>query len=131
MVDTSGFLIDEETVAARLSELLTKIRPFAQIDRGACVHLTREARNLSVKERLRLVLAARWIGNRLEDGIAADVSVADLAMQAGSTRPQVSARIAELVREGFALSTSRGVFRAVPARIESFMEELTGAPICQ
>jgi biotin operon repressor len=125
MAEASGFLIDDETTTARLSGMMGKITPFCQIDHHGKVHLTREGRRRSAKERIRLVVSARFIGARLDDGIASQVSVSDLATQTGLPRAQVSARIAELSREGFVVSPARGVFHAIGVRIEEFLDELT------
>ena len=53
-----------------------------------------------------------------------DVSIAELGEGTGLEANQVSARSLEVVKERFAESPRRGVFRAFPAKIEAFLKSL-------
>lgn len=118
------FILDEDVVKARLEPLITKALVQCQMDKNG--HVLIHDAKLPAKQQVMLVLAARLIASELDEKIAAEVSVGELAKYTGLPPNQIRARGNELIREKFALSSKAGVYRALPHKIEVFLDDLSG-----
>jgi hypothetical protein len=117
------FILDEDILKTRLEAIVAKALEHCRIDKGGQVLLT--TANLSGRDQLKLVLAARAIASQLETGISADVTVAEIEKYTGLPSNQVRARGKECIAEKFASSSATGVYRAVAYKVEGFLDELT------
>src|SRR5690349_2167247 len=87
------FLVQDDVLAARMAALLPKMIRFCRIDARGHVQIL--ASDLSAKEKIILVAAARAIASRRSSDITEEVSVAELAQATGLRKNQVSARCHE------------------------------------
>jgi hypothetical protein len=116
------FIIEEDVVKRRLESLLTEALQHCVVDKKGTVHIN-DARMGSLSK-LKLVLTARYLASQLDSAISASVSSAEIAQSTGLPVGQVYARAKDAVGEKFAESVGRGVFRAMPHKIEPFLDSL-------
>ena len=116
------FIVDEDVLKTRLEALVEKALPFCVVGQNGFVHITAEG--LSGKDRIKLALAARALASELMENTSAAISVSELSKMAGLPENQVRARCKDLVSERYADSPARGTFRALPHKLESFLNAL-------
>ncbi len=116
------FIVDENLLKSRLEPVVGKALAHCRIDKDGRV----EIRNtkLSGKEQVKLTLAARAIGSEMDSGISPEVSILDISKFTGLPANQVRARGKEVIEEKFAQSPRPGVYRALPHKIEAFLDGL-------
>ena len=117
------FIVEGDAIKARLKLLVTKA--VAQCQIGKDGHVLIHNSELSGKQQVMLVLAARLIGSELDEKIAAEVSVGEIAKYTGLPPDQIRARGNDLIKGKFALSSKAGVYKALPHKIEAFLEDLS------
>lgn len=117
------FIVDEGIHTSKLERLIQTISGFCVVDKQGRVHLSHNT--LSTTETVKLVLVARYLAAELEPQIKSEMTVNEVESSAGIEPKQVGARLSELVSAKFATIVRRGVYRAVPHRIESFVESLS------
>lgn len=116
------FIVDRDVLKARLEPILTKALAHCQIDKNGQVDI--KDKKLSGKEQIKLTLAARAIGSQLDPAISAEVSVVEIAKFTGLPANQVRARGKDVIEDRFAQSPRSGVYRAMPHKIEAFLDTL-------
>jgi hypothetical protein len=122
---TEQFLVADEVSPKRLGELVQKLLPYCVVRKSGAVDIV--AGNLSGKEQVRLVLAARFVASKLkESSVSAEICTEEIAQYTGLPRNQAAARAKECVDERFAERSARGSYRAVQHRLERFLTELSG-----
>lgn len=119
------FIIDEDVLKARLEPLVAKAMEHCRIDKNGQVLIT--SSKLSGRDQVKLVLAARTIAAQLDEKIRAEVTVAELEKYTGLPGNQVRARGKECIEGKFATSSRAGVYRAIPHKIEVFLDNLSAA----
>jgi hypothetical protein len=116
------FIVDEDVLKTRLEPIVTKALAHCRIDKNGQVLITNP--KLSGKEQLKLALAARAIGSQMDPSISAEVTVAEISKYTGLPENQVRARGKDAIADRFAQSPRSGVYRALPHKVESFLESL-------
>jgi ATP-dependent protease HslVU (ClpYQ) ATPase subunit len=116
------FILDEDAASERIERLVAELCEWCVVESKGRVIIKRD--DLASRERVRLVLAARWLASQLDDTIQAEVSVAELEASTGLPRDQLRARLSELARSRFTTVASRGVYVAVPTQVEALAREL-------
>ncbi len=116
------FIVDEDVLRARLEPIVTKALAHCQIDKNGQVDI--KDRKLSGKEQVKLTLAARAIGSQMDPAISAEVSVDEIAKFTGLPANQVRARGKDVIEDRFAQAPRSGVYRAMPHKIEAFLDAL-------
>jgi len=116
------FLVDEDTVKQQLEQLLTKALQHCVVDKKGTVHI-KDAK-MSGADKFRLVLSAPYLASQLDSTVSAAVTTAEVGISAGLPTAQVRARAKDAVDSKFAEPVSRGVFRAMPHKIGSFLDSL-------
>lgn len=119
------FIVDENVLKSRLEPVVTKALVHCRIDKDGRVEI-RNTR-LSGKEQLKLTLAARLIGAEMDPAISPEVSVAEITRFTGLPANQVRARGKDAIEEKFAQSPRSGIYRALPHKIETFLDGLSTA----
>jgi hypothetical protein len=114
------FILDDDVLKTRLEPIVDKALVHCQIDKQGQVLVTNL--NLSAKDRVCLVLSARAIAAQLDPSISADVTVTDIGAYLGLPANQIRARGNEAIKARFAESPSRGIYRAVPHKVEAFLD---------
>lgn len=117
------FIVDEDALKARLEPIVAKALRHCRIDRNGQVLITDS--RLSGRDRVRLTLAARAIAAQLDPKIRADVTVPEIEKYLGLPANQVRARGNDAIRDKFAESPRAGVYRAIPYKIEAFLDGLS------
>lgn len=117
------FIVDEDILKSRLESLVGKALNYCRVDKKGQVLVT--ASNLSGRDQVKLVLAARTIAVALDESIPSEVTVAEIGKYTGLPRDQVRARGKECIEEKFAESRGNGVYRAMPHKIETFLDGLS------
>ena len=119
------FIVDDDVLKARLEPIVTKALAHCRIDKNGQVEI-KDAK-LSGKEQVKLILAARAIGSEMDPAIHAEVSGAEIAKFTGLPANQVRARVNDAIEDRFAQSPKSGVYRAMPHKIEAFLDTLQNA----
>lgn len=123
---TTSDLEEEE-----LKTLITKISVFAKVSPDGFVSIMNlDSKKVTDKERIHLVLGARYLLNNLqvkigrENPIQADVTVDDLSKILRKPQRNISARVSELKEENAIDSPSKGVYRVRLHTIDGLIERL-------
>jgi hypothetical protein len=119
------FIVDENELKSRLEPVVGKALAHCRIDKDGRVEI-RSAR-LSGKEQVKLTLAARMIGSEMDPAISPEVSVLEISKFTGLPANQVRARGKDAIEDKFAQSPRSGVYRALPHKIEAFLDALGSA----
>lgn len=117
------FIVDDDVLKARLEPILSKALSYCRIDKNGQVHITDS--RLSGKNQVKLALAARAIAALLDEGFSCDVTAAEIAKFTGLPANQVRARGNDAINDKFAQSPKAGVYRAIPHKIEGFLDEIS------
>jgi hypothetical protein len=116
------FIVDENLLKSRLEPVVGKALAHCRIDKDGRVEI--RSTKLSGKEQVKLALAARAIGSEMDSAISPEVTVLEISKFTGLPPNQVRARGKEAIEEKFAQSPRSGVYRAMPHKIEAFLDGL-------
>lgn len=117
------FIVDEDVLKVRLEPIVTKALAHCRIDKTGQVLITNS--KLSGKQKVWLTLAARAIGAQMDDQISSEVTVAEIEKYTGLPANQVRARGKDAIEEKFAESPRAGVYKAMPHKVEGFLESIS------
>ncbi len=117
------FLVDSDLGEKQLEVLVRKILPYCLVSKDGFVELKRA--NLSGKEQVKLVLAARLIASKLDKAVRGDLTAEELSEQTGLPKNQAAARAKESFDEKFAERSARGSYRARQHKIDAFLDGLS------
>lgn len=116
------FIVDDEDVLkSRLEPIISKALAHCQMDRKGQVRISTK---LSGKEQVKLVLAARAIASQIDESILGEVSVDEISRFTGLPSNQVRARVKDAVEDRFAQCSKAGVYRALPHKVERFLDSI-------
>jgi hypothetical protein len=117
------FIVDDEDVLkARLEPIIAKALAHCQMDKKGQVRINTR---LSGKEQVKLVLAARAIASQMDSSISPEVGVDEISKFTGLPANQVRARVKDAVEDRFAQFSKAGVYRALPHKVEGFLDSIT------
>lgn len=121
-------LKDKFLVSDSLSE--QKMLGLLEVAINHCVvdprgHVEIKTSGLTVRDKIMLILAARFIAHHLDESIAMDVMGEEIAKNAFVAPEQVRARTSDLVKDKMIDSPSRGTYRALAHKIEPFLRNLS------
>jgi hypothetical protein len=116
------FLVDGDVLKMRLEPIVSKALRHCKTDRNGQVLISNN--NLSSKQQVILILAARAVASQLDSTISAEVTVAEIHRYTGLPENQVRARGNEAIKDKFAESPKPGSYRAVAHKIEVFIDGL-------
>jgi len=119
------FIVDDDVLKNRLEEIATKALEHCVVDKKGNVHFN--SSNLSAREKLSLILAARAIASQMDETIKSDVSMAELTLSSGLPEKQITARIAELAKDKLVASSKKGIYSAVPHKVEALLNSVKKA----
>jgi hypothetical protein len=117
------FIVDDDVLKTRLEEIATKALEHCVLDKKGNVHFNNS--KLNPREKLRLTLAVRAVASQLDGTIKNEVSVAELSLNSGMPKDQVYARTAELTKDKFITSPTKGFYAAVPHKVETLLDSVT------
>ena len=119
------FIVDDDVLKNRLEEIATKALEHCVVDKKGNVHFN--SSNLSAREKLSLILAARARASQMDETIKSDVSMAELTLSSGLPEKQITARIAELAKDKLVASSKKGIYSAVPHKVEALLNSVKKA----
>jgi hypothetical protein len=117
------FIVDDDAWKERLEQIVTKALGHCRIDKNG--HVLIADSKLPGKDQIKLTLAARALAAQLDDQIVADVTVNELSKYTGLPANQVRARGKDAIKDKFAESPKGGVYRAIPRKIEAFLDSIS------
>lgn len=123
----SRFILDESALRADIEALTTKALKYCHLDASGRVHIKNS--RLSGAVRVKLALTAKLLGSELDPSFSSDMTVEEAADATALPSNQARARLADAVRERFAKSVGRGVFRAYSHQVGSFLDALDAGGI--
>ena len=118
----SRFLVSNSLSEAKMLSLLQIAVEHCAVDIQGNVEIKNDA--LSAKDKITLVLVARFIAHQLDETILSEVKVDELARNTSISGVQVRARASDLAKARQIEVVDRGVYRALLHRIESFLQGL-------
>lgn len=124
------FIVDDDVLKTRLEPIVTKALAHCRIDKNGQVLITNK--NLSGKEQVKLVLAARAIASQMDSSISPEVGADEISRFTGLPANQVRARVKDAIEDRFAQSPKAGVYRALSYKVEGLLdgfEELGSKPV--
>lgn len=107
---------------SRLEPVVAKALAHCRIDKEGRVEI--RGTGLSGKDQVKLTLAARVIGAEMDPSVSPEVSVAEISKATGLPPNQVRARGKDAIEDKFAQSPRSGIYRALPHKIEQFLDGL-------
>jgi hypothetical protein len=123
---TGKFLIDDEIATDRLSQFIQQLLPYCKVRKNGKVDVL--ADNLSGRDRVKLVLAARLVASKLEgSAVNGDLCADEISEYADLPKNQAAARAKECADERFAERSARGSYKARPDKLPAFLKELAKA----
>jgi hypothetical protein len=117
------FIVEGDVLKERLEPLVSQALKHCRIDKSGQVLITDP--QLSGRDQVKLVLAARAIAAQFDDNIRPEVSVVEIGKCTGLPANQIRARGKESIEDKFAESSAAGVYRAIPHKIEAFLDNLS------
>lgn len=112
----------EEYEMSKLENHIKLISRYCKIDDQGDAHI--ESDKLNNKEKIKLVLVARFLANKLEKNIPEEVPVEAVAKAVHIDEHQARARLSDLTSEAFARQVNRGVYMVLPHKIDYFIDFL-------
>lgn len=116
------FIVEEKIDEKKISEYVERSLKFGKVSIDGGIIIEKE--KMVTKDQIGLAVVMRFLANRLEKGISAEVNAKELSQILGIPEDQVAARLADLKDEGIAIRVDKGVYRANPTRIGKFLDYL-------
>ena len=118
----SQFVVDDD-VRSEDEALIQKALPHCVVrEKNGSVEIKRS--DLAGRHAVKLVLAARLLASKLDDAVASDVTVEQVAEYTGLPKDQAAARAKECLDERFAERSARGSYRARLLKVEEFLDSI-------
>jgi hypothetical protein len=117
------FIVSEDVLKNRLEQLVLKALEYCRIDSSGQVLILNPG--LSGRDQVKLTLAARALAAQHNPEIAGEVTVSEISKYTGLAANQVRARGKEAIADKFAYSAKAGTYKAVPNKIEPFLDSLS------
>jgi len=116
------FIVNETYETERLKNDVERLLRHCRITRQGRVIIT--AGKLTTKQKIGLVISARFIANKLQKSIPENVTAEEISKYTYIQKPGVSRKTTELVNEAFVFRPEPATYRANPARIDEFLDTL-------
>ena len=116
------FIVEEKVDEKKISEYIELALKFGKVSIDGSVIIEKE--DMVTKDQVGLALIMRFLANRLEKEISAEVTAKELSQSLNIPEEQVAARLAELTKGKVAIRVAKGVYKANPFRIGKFLNYL-------
>lgn len=118
------FIIDSgDFDSEEIKKYLTIILKFCKITSDGGVILIKT--KLTNKEKIGIIILARYLGNKLNETIAEAISWIEVSKYSNIEKKSVSARASDLQNEGFISKESEGIYKFNSIMIGEFLEILS------
>jgi hypothetical protein len=118
----SQFLVSSDLSEAKMLALLQLAVHHCAVDSKGNVEI--KSAGLGARDKIMLVLSARFIAHHLEDSIPMDVTGEELVRNTHVALDQVRARTSDLVKDKQIETPARGVYRVFVHKIEPFLRNV-------
>ncbi len=120
------FIVDEETYdKERVKTAIDKLARFAKISNSGRVYIDRSLeKGLTLKNKIVLVIVARYLGNKLNQDISSEITAKDISTYISADLPTVHARGKELADDGYVSKPTDGTYVMNPGKIDEFLDSL-------
>ncbi|WP_158787877.1 hypothetical protein [Granulicella sp. L46] len=116
------FLVSSNLSEAKMLSLLQLAIAHCAVDSKGNVDI--KSPKLAARDKIMLVLSARYIAHHLDESISMDVTGDELVRNAGVALDQIRARTSDLVRDKQIETPARGTYRVLVHRIDPFLQGL-------
>ena len=122
--------IEEDLKTERVKELSKRTMKFTSMGQDGTVELKNEAENIALKNKIWLLLVARYLANKLqteldrEEVVSPEVTTSEFADMLHKEKKIISARLSDLKKDGKVKNPSRGVYKANPYKIENLFRKI-------
>jgi hypothetical protein len=118
------FIIDKDNYEKeRIPELVKKILRYCKITNEGQVMF--EEKDLILKDKIKLILIARFLANKLDKNIPEEVSIDEILISIGSgNRDSLITRTKEVIDEGVAKRNSKGKYSILPFYVKQILDKL-------
>ena len=116
------FIVSEDHIKDRLEALVNRALNHCVIDEKGRVHI--ENKTIGGKDRIKLALAARYLGSQLDPNIKGSMTSAELEASTGLPMNQVRARVNDAINDTFAEKIGDGSYKPYANKIEAFLQSL-------
>ncbi|MEM0314370.1 MAG: hypothetical protein QXQ41_07480 [Candidatus Bathyarchaeia archaeon] len=116
------FIVEEKIDEKKISEYVERSLKFGKVSIDGDVFIEKEG--MTTKDQVGLALIMRFLANRLEKNIPAEMNVDELSQFLNIPEDQVAARLVDLTKEKIAVRVDKGVYRANSLRIGKFLDYL-------
>lgn len=125
------FILSEDMEHDDIKDLISRILEMCKIDTKG--HVVIRKSDLTMQQRIMLVLSARYLANKLQQKLSRESSIdetcktMDIANMLKEKDTVIRVRLKELKDAKKVISSGRGVFKIAPYEIKDFLTELEGA----
>lgn len=116
------FIVEEKLDEKMITEYIERSLRFGKVSIDGGVIIEKEG--MATKDQIGLAIVMRFLANRLEKGISAEVNTKELSQNLGIPEDQVAARLADLRDEGVVIRVDKGIYKANPTRVGRFLDYL-------
>lgn len=116
------FIVPENIDEKRIEEFITRLLPFCKVTKSGAVII--EKSELTNVEKIEISLLARYLANRVDSGISAEVNGEELSNSLIISKEQVLARLKDLKDKKFVFRISKGIYKVNPLKIDSYLKSL-------
>jgi len=113
------FIVNEEINQKQILSFIERSLSFCRVTKTGGVII--DEGKLTNLEKIKLSLVARFLANKLDPSISAEVNSEELSGYLMISKDQVVARLKNLKDERFATRTGKGVYAVNPFRIGEFL----------
>jgi len=118
------FIVDQKAYEKeKIPEQIRKVLKYCKVSKEGRVLM--EKNNFNLRENLKIILVARFLASKLDEGISSEVTIDEIVDSMGSNNKEsLVTRMKEIVDEGVATRSSVGVYQIVPFYIDGFFDKL-------
>ena len=124
------FILDEDMEHENLQSLVERALKFCKVDKSG--HVVINKPDLTMMDKIMLVLVARHLGNRLqlklggESTIKEEVTSEELAKMMSADKAVISARLKDLKDKKMAAPVDLGSYKVTSYAVDGFIKKLEG-----
>ena len=118
------FIVEEKVDEKKISEYIERALKFGKVSIDGGIIIEKEE-DMVTKDKVGLALIMRFLANRLEKEISAEVTPKELSQSLNIPEEQIAARLSELTtKDKVAIRVAKGVYKANPFQIGKFLNYL-------
>jgi hypothetical protein len=116
------FIVDENLEQKKIESYVNRLLPFCKITTKGAIQV--EDKVSTALKRVKIALVGRFLANKLEPSIAAEMTAEELATCLSIPKDQIYARVKDLRKSNFLTKPDKNKYRVNPLVIGKFLDEL-------